>query len=100
MEKPEQGGRQGSHQGEGKAPASAPSPAPGRTELMRVVGKPGHKAPEIPRMERTGGPSPEMRLGSVQDAGTLDLHCHVLRPWGGVPGEGDGKAGGGGQYWF
>lgn len=41
VEKPEQGGRQGSHQGEGKAPA----PSPGRTELMQVVGKPGHKAP-------------------------------------------------------
>lgn len=50
-------------------------------------------------MERTGGPAPEMRLGSVQDAGTLTLHCHVFCPWGGVPGEGDGKVGVGGQRW-
>lgn len=38
--------------------------------------------PEILETEETVGPSPEMRLGSVQDTGTLTLHHQVLSMWG------------------
>lgn len=40
------------------------------------------KRPEILRTERTAGPSPEMRLGSVRKAGTLTLHRQVFGMWG------------------
>lgn len=51
-----------------------------------------HKAPQIPKMARTEGPSSKMRLGSVQDTETLTLQCPVLcMGWGSLQKEGEGQ---------
>lgn len=67
-----------------KALASGPWSCSGdtRAEAERCE-SPHHLS--VPRMEKTVSSSPKMWLRSVQDVGTLTLHCQVLCTWSGGP---------------
>lgn len=96
-EKPGLEGGLGSHQcGRDKAlTLGTLVPLPDHQSSWKVVRKPlTTESPAILRTERTAALSPETRLGSVPNAGTLTLHRQGLCMLG-VSGEGDGEVGGG-----